>query len=67
LRCFYVLKIWVCNFLAKAAHKMLVKLTPGRTVGEDLCPTAGRGCCQGGDELRGVSVLEKMEQVPLEQ
>ena len=31
---FYVLTIWVCNFLvkgfgAKAAHKMLVKLTPG--------------------------------------
>ncbi len=35
LRSFYVLKIWVCNFLAKgfwrkAAHKMLVKLTPGQ-------------------------------------
>jgi hypothetical protein len=33
LRTFYVLKIWVCNFWqkdfgAKAAHKMLVKLTP---------------------------------------
>jgi hypothetical protein len=33
LRTFYVLTIWVCNFLAKgfcakAAHKMLVKLTP---------------------------------------
>jgi hypothetical protein len=31
---FYVLTIWVCNFLAKGfwqktAHKMLVKLTPG--------------------------------------
>jgi hypothetical protein len=34
LRCFYVLTIWVCNFLAKgflrksskALHKMLVKL-----------------------------------------
>ncbi len=31
---FYVLTIWVCNFLAKgfgakAAHIMLVKLTPG--------------------------------------
>jgi hypothetical protein len=31
---FYVLTIWVCNFWqkdfgAKAAHKMLVKLTPG--------------------------------------
>jgi hypothetical protein len=29
LQTFYVLTIWVCNFLAKAAHKMLVKLTPG--------------------------------------
>jgi hypothetical protein len=34
LRTFNVLTIWVCNFLAKgfwhkAAHKMLVKLTPG--------------------------------------
>ncbi len=34
LRSFYVLTIWVCNFWrkefgAKAAHKMLVKLTPG--------------------------------------
>jgi hypothetical protein len=33
MRSFYVLTIWVCNFLrkdfgAKAAHKMLVKLTP---------------------------------------
>ncbi len=35
LRTFYVLTIWVCifwqkDFGAKAAHKMLVKLTPGR-------------------------------------
>jgi hypothetical protein len=34
LRTFYVLTIWVCifwrkDFGAKAAHKMLVKLTPG--------------------------------------
>jgi hypothetical protein len=34
LRTFYVLTIWVCNFLsnefgAKAACKILVKLTPG--------------------------------------
>jgi len=34
LHTFYVLTIWVCNFWqkdfgAKAAHKMLVKLTPG--------------------------------------
>jgi hypothetical protein len=34
LRSFYVLTIWACNFLEKgfwrkAAHKMLVKLTPG--------------------------------------
>jgi hypothetical protein len=34
LRSFYVFTIWVCNFWqkdfgAKAAHKMLVKLTPG--------------------------------------
>ncbi len=33
LRSFYMLTIWFCNFLAqgfgaKAAHKMLVKLTP---------------------------------------
>jgi hypothetical protein len=33
-----VLTIWVCNFLAKdfgakAAHKMLVKLTPGGSMG----------------------------------
>jgi hypothetical protein len=33
---FYVLKIWVCNiwqkdFGTKAAHEMLVKLTPGHT------------------------------------
>ena len=38
LRTFYVLTIWVCNFLAKdigakAAHKMLVKLTPGGSMG----------------------------------
>ncbi len=36
LRSFYVLKIWACNysakeFFAKAAHKMLVKLSPGRS------------------------------------
>jgi len=35
LRSFYVFTIWVGNFWqkdfgAKAAHKMLVKLTPGR-------------------------------------
>jgi hypothetical protein len=34
----YVLTIWVCNFLpqdfgTKAAHKMLVKLTPGGCMG----------------------------------
>jgi hypothetical protein len=34
LRSFYLLTIWVCNFLAKgfckkASHEMMVKLTPG--------------------------------------
>ncbi len=38
LRSFSVLTIWVCNFLAKgfstnAAHKMLVKLTAGGSIG----------------------------------
>jgi hypothetical protein len=37
LRCLYVLTIWVYNFWqkdfgAKAAHKMLGKLTPGANV-----------------------------------
>jgi len=38
-----VLTIWVCNFLAKgflpkAAHKMLVKLTPAGILGEKMAP-----------------------------
>ncbi len=48
LRSFYVLKIWVCNFWrndfgAKAAHKMLVKLTPGNSlIHEDETASFGR-------------------------
>jgi hypothetical protein len=46
LRTFYVLTIWVCifwqkDFGAKAAHKMMVKLTPGKKKSERLSLAEG--------------------------
>jgi hypothetical protein len=56
LRSFYVLTIWVCNFWqkgfgTKAAHKMLVKLTPGGRNWQPISPHLDRGGKYNGDKL----------------